>query len=413
MMDDFRPTRPKKAVARPRLARDYTEPRFRPPDKAAKDELPVVESPVEEVEEVAEPAAVGLPQRLIGKLKRLTARQWATAFMAALLLITSSATAWTWTRRAPPDDDWRPNVGRYEPPPEPTTVASRLTGIQVEPELNELPVTAVMIENSPDARPQSGLREAGVVYEAIAEGGITRFVSLYLESQPGRIGPVRSVRPYYIDFFAPYDAAIAHVGGSPQALAQIRREGIKDLDQFQNPGAYRRDSNRYAPHNMYTSRKQLLQVHKTRGYTKSDFTGFPRKQDEPSESPNARTIDLSISGFLYNPRFTYDAKSNSYKRAMAGRPHVDEPSGKQIAPKVVVAIVSPHGYSGIYSVYKTTGSGKAYIFQDGVVIEGVWEKSGRKSQYKFGDKNGAPVAFNAGQTWLTLVGSSDRVKVTP
>jgi hypothetical protein len=135
--------------------------------------------------------------------------------------------------------------------PKPTTVASPLSGVQVSPDLAKRPVTGIMIENSPDARPQSGLQDAGVVYEAIAEGGITRFLALFQDSRPQYIGPVRSLRPYYIDFGWPYQAAIAHVGGSPDALTQIRSGSYRDLDQFFNSGTYSRINSRVAPHNVY------------------------------------------------------------------------------------------------------------------------------------------------------------------
>ena len=107
-----------------------------------------------------------------------------------------------------------------------------------------------MIENSPDARPQSGLKAAGVVYEAIAEGGITRFMALYQTSKPELIGPVRSLRMYYLDWFAPYSASIAHVGGSLNALTEARSGKYRDLDQFFNSQTYWRASDRYAPHNV-------------------------------------------------------------------------------------------------------------------------------------------------------------------
>src|SRR3954469_13189590 len=94
-------------------------------------------------------------------------------------------------------------------------VAAPLTGLLIDPTLAKRPVTAIMIENSLDARPQSGLQDAGVVFEAIAEAGIKRFLELFQDTRPGYIGPVRSLRPYYIDFGWPYQAAIAHVGGSP------------------------------------------------------------------------------------------------------------------------------------------------------------------------------------------------------
>ena len=135
---------------------------------------------------------------------------------------------------------------------------SPLTGVELtDASLAKRPVTGLMIENSPDARPQSGMNEAGIIFEAVAEGGITRFLVLYQETQPQYIGPVRSIRPYYIDFALPFEAGLGHVGGSPDALRDIKTLGARDLDQFYNSGAYWRISERYAPHNVYTSFERL------------------------------------------------------------------------------------------------------------------------------------------------------------
>lgn len=300
-----------------------------------------------------------------------------------------------------------------EPEPEPEPILSELTGMKVSEKEAALPVTGVMIENSPDARPQTALRDAGVVFEAIAEGGITRFLALFQEAQPGTIGPVRSVRPYYLDFLVPFDAPVAHVGGSGQALAEISSQGIKDLDQFRNPSAYYRSSARYAPHNMYTSRKALLELHKAKGYKTSKFTGYTRKEEAPRATPKVSVIDLSISSFNYNPKFTYDKKSNSYLRSMAGTPHKDEKSGKQIAPKVVVVVVADHAYAGIYSTYAIRGKGTVYVFQDGGVTKGTWHKKDRKTMFSFKDSKGKVIALNPGQTWITLADNTGQVKASP
>jgi hypothetical protein len=299
--------------------------------------------------------------------------------------------------------------------PKATPIYSPLTGVAVSKEQSELPVTGIMIENSPDARPQSGLHQAGVVFEAIAEGGITRFLTLWQEAQPDYVGPVRSVRPYYVDWLEGFDAAIAHVGGSPEALAKIRSDGVKDLDQFYNTGPYRRVNNRYAPHNMYTSLPLLTDLQKSKGWTKSTFTGFPRKAEKPSDAPTARAIDIVISGALYNVHYDYDVTSNSYKRVLAGKAHVDERSKTQISPKVVIAIVVPysiHG-DGIHSVYQTIGSGKTFVFQDGVATEGTWEKTSSKSQITFKDAAGKPIELNAGQTWITATSIANNVTYKP
>jgi hypothetical protein len=288
-----------------------------------------------------------------------------------------------------------------------------MSGVQVAPELNALPVTGVMIENEPHARPQAGLAQADMVYEALVEGGITRFLALFQESQPDHIGPVRSVRPYYLDFLVPYDAAIAHSGGSAKALAQIRNQHINAVFHGNNLSAFERISDRGAPHNLYTSRAKLLEAQHRRGHSISTYTGLARKPAEtPIAMPNAKAIDLKISSFLYNPHFDYDPAYNSYNRSEGGKAHADE-RGLQISPKVVVALVTSHSYVGIYSQYGVSGSGAAYIFQDGTVIQGIWSKADRQSQLVLRDAADAVLPLNPGQTWITLVASADEVKVTP
>lgn len=389
------------------------EPAFKPPELVASEEGFVQKL------QMPEPSVPGRgPSKKQGKLSAFFARlgkkqRIAIALVAALLVLGGgSAAAYVLTHKEKPVP---PPVAKIEEKVEqvvqPTTVPSPLTGVQVKPEEAKLPVTGVMIENSPDARPQSGLTKAGVVYEAIAEGGITRFLALFQESQPDYIGPVRSVRPYYLEWVQGYDAAIAHVGGSPDALNMIKAGGIKDLDQFYNPGPYQRVNNRYAPHNMYSSVPKLVDLGKSKGYNTSNFTGFARKADKPSDAPNAKSIDLTISSYLYSPHFDYDASTNSYKRSMAGKPHIDERSKEQISPKVVVVIVVPYSIAsdGVHSIYQTNGSGKAFIFQDGTVTQGTWEKNGAKSSLRLGDANGSPLAINAGQTWVSAVGTAGSV----
>ncbi len=297
----------------------------------------------------------------------------------------------------------------------PSTIASPLTGVQVKPELAKRPVTAIMIENSLDARPQSGLQDAGVVFEAIAEGGITRFAALFQESTPQYIGPVRSVRPYYLDWVKPFEASVAHVGGSPTALEQVRN-GMRDIDQFFNASYYWRVSSRYAPHNMYTSFAKLDAINKSKGYKSSSFTSWPRKNEAKLEIPTAKAISLSISGYYFDVGYSYDPTTNSYYRSEGHAAHTNivDAAGKRVVrlhPKVVVAIVTSFGLAsdGHHSKYGTIGKGTAYVFQDGGVTKAIWRKNSVNSQISFSDANGEPIAFNPGQTWLTAVTSSSAV----
>ena len=283
---------------------------------------------------------------------------------------------------------------------------SPLTGDLVKAESDtKQAVTGIMIENSPDARPQSGLKNSGIVFEAIAEGGITRFLVLYQQEKPTLIGPVRSLRLYDVDWVAAFDASIGHVGGSAAALREVRNGNYRDIDQFFNSGSYWRASDRYAPHNVYTNFNRLDALNKAKGYTTSNFTGFTRQDGGAVEIPDATSIDIKISGFLYDSHYTYNAKNNNYARNQAGVPHLDREGG-QITPDVVIAMnvnevtVFEDGWRENIT---TIGQGKATIFQNGTAIKATWHKKSKTSQIYFTDAEGEEIALNRGQTWIAAV----------
>lgn len=297
-------------------------------------------------------------------------------------------------------------VKKPQPTPQPTRYYSPLTGEQVADEAaTKQAATAIMLENSPDARPQSGLKQAGVVYEAIAEGGITRFLALYQQAKPQLIGPVRSLRMYYVDWAAPYNASIAHVGGSFYALKEVRNGSYRDIDQFFNGSSYWRAADRYAPHNVYTSFAKLDALNASKGYTQSNFTGFTRADGKPSPAPNANTITINISGPLYNTSYTYDQAANRYNRSVGGKPHVDREDGP-ITPSVVVALkvnMTRIFEDGYRESIESTGSGQAVIFQNGTAQEAIWHKAGRTTPLQFTDGSGKVIPLNRGQTWISAV----------
>lgn len=298
-------------------------------------------------------------------------------------------------------------------------VPSKLSGLPVAPSVNKIPVTGVMIENSDEARPQSGLSQAGVVFEALAEGGITRFLALYQDTAPSNVGPIRSVRPYYLQWALGFDASMAHVGGSPDALTDVTTWNVKDLNEFYNGNSYHRISTREAPHNVYTSIADLNQLEQKKGFTTANFTGFPRKKDAPAKTPTAGNITMNISGPDYSVNYVYVPSSDNYNRSEGGAAMIDANTNKQISPKVVVAIVLPLTQGALdssgayYSDYNVLGSGSAYIFQDGSVTQGTWTKTSNTSQISFTDSNGKAIKFNPGQTWITALSSSSELQYTP
>lgn len=292
------------------------------------------------------------------------------------------------------------------PEPQPIKHYSQLTGALVATDtIANQAVTAIMIENSPDARPQSGLADAGLVFEARAEGGITRFMALYQESKPQLIGPVRSVRSVFVDWLKPFDASIAHVGGNAAALAVVRNGSYRDIDQFFNSAYYWRATDRYAPHNVYTSFAKLDTLNAAKGYMTSKVSGFERTDTIPSSTTSAKDISVTISGPLFNSAYSYDSATDTYTRSQAGAPHLDREKGR-ITPRVVIVLKVNETTvieDGNREKIDVVGSGQGYIFQGGTVTEVTWAKSSRDTQITFTDSSQKLVQLARGQTWITAI----------
>ncbi len=307
------------------------------------------------------------------------------------------------------------------PTPTPALLAAMIDGSLVASGEESLHPLAVMIENHPDARPQSGLGEANLVYEAIAEGGITRFMAVFGNpSLPVKVGPVRSARTYFVDFADEIGAFYAHVGGNLDALNQISADStFYNLDQF-TVGApvFQRDGSRGVAleHTMYSSTDKLWEyATATKHWPRTaSFTPWTFKDDAATESrPASQKIDIRVSSAQYDVQWNYDPSSNSYSRSMAGQAHKDGATGKQISSKnIVVEIVTrtptvtkinEHGWK-----YQTLGSGTAYIFQNGIATVGTWQhEEGSRTHYY--DAEGKEISFVRGSSWVHLAHPDSKI----
>ncbi|MBR3228844.1 DUF3048 domain-containing protein [Candidatus Saccharibacteria bacterium] len=327
-------------------------------------------------------------------------------------------------------------------------VYSSLTGEELaDASLKTAPTFCIQTPNGTDgARPQAGLTQAGVVFEAIAEAGITRFAAIYQNPTSAIIGPIRSLRIYYLEWDTPFDCTIVHAGGSGDALAAVGSGRYRDLTEnytYMYRGTYK---NRLW-NNLFTTSSYLKQYNSDRGYNTSDVKGFTRLTPEESTksrvdkqathklnitSPatgNTSELTAEVSNIRislgssanFNPIYIYNTDTNTYARSYASAMSHDVyecPDGDlgeknpedncsltAVNPSVVIAmIVQERRASDNYHEDITTiGSGDAYIFQNGTAIRGTWQKATREDQIKFLDANGQEISLAPGQTFVTAV----------
>jgi len=303
----------------------------------------------------------------------------------------------------------------------------------------------IMIENHVKARPQSGLSSADVVYEAVAEGGITRFLSIFYCQDAAYVGPVRSARIYFIKILQGYgnNPLYAHVGGAntqgpANALGEIRILGwasLYDLNQFSVPFPYywrdyERLPNRVTEHTVYTSTSKLWKyAKKYRKLTNVDQSGNSWDEtfspwefvDGAKEINRGEVSAINFSFWSrydsdnYSVSWSYDRKTNSYKRKNGGKPHLDRNNGKQLESKNIVILFTKEspandGYPGGHLLYKVVGKGKALVFQNGQVIKGRWQKPDEERQVKIYDENGDEVPFVRGKIFIEILPVGNKVE---
>ncbi|HUP55371.1 MAG TPA: DUF3048 domain-containing protein [Methylomirabilota bacterium] len=308
------------------------------------------------------------------------------------------------------------------PAPTPAPTQAPLTGRLVRPEVAERRAIAIMIDDHPDARPQSGFNAASVIWQAPAEGGIPRYMLIFQDVIPEAVGPVRSARQYYIAWAAEWNAVYGHSGGSPQALQTLRDKGNGELvynaDEFRWGGTfYHRATDRFAPHNVYTTGKELRKMAKRIG-----ATDLPQKAawrfapDAPLElRPKGGRISTAYSWNSISYR--YDRKSNTYIRSVSGAdPQIDHATGKPVAPKNVVIMLmsfSPLNDGSHKGRQEAAfiGTGTAWIATNGHTIKGTWRKDSVAKPTRFYGPDGKQVTLTIGQTFVQVMAKGTKVSI--
>ena len=282
----------------------------------------------------------------------------------------------------------------------------------------------VMIDNHPDAYPQTGLDRAAVVFEALAEFGVTRFMALYapgITPDAPKIGPVRSTRLYFAQWAMGFHPLYAHAGGSPTGLALVEStDQLVNLDALRRNGQayFVRDRNRVAPHNLYTSSADLQRA-------AADFNvaelaqpevGFLFKTDAPAaQRPPAQQISYFFIYKQDDAGWIYDPRTNGYLRTRRGQPARDAATGQQLwAKNIVVMEVHEERIPGDPKgriEQQVIGTGRARIFMDGVEREATWRKDAAAAPLEFYDDSGAEVRLNAGPVWIVALPALENLAV--
>jgi hypothetical protein len=296
-----------------------------------------------------------------------------------------------------------------------------LDGLSADPaRASRLPL-AIMIDDNVVARPQHGFNAASIVYQAPADGGEDRYMLVFQENDAAKIGPVRSGRPYFVRWAAEYRAAFGHYGGDEKTrayLPTIHGRLIYDVDALAGAGAaYKRDSSRKAPHNAYTNTDTYRAVAERRGAPKAIVSGLGSRMFADDLPPDQRPSGGSIN-VPYNrgaSSYTYDHKTNSYLRSIAGKAHVDPLDGKRVTARNVVVLfmrlsIDPESEPGYRRpVLDQIGSGKAIVFRDGKALAGTWRKSDVGDLTRFYGADGKEITLVRGRIFIQVVPTGTNV----
>lgn len=268
----------------------------------------------------------------------------------------------------------------------------------------------IQIENLPDARPQSGLQSASIVYEYLTEGGISRFSAIYTSPPNAKIGPIRSARLVTVSLARIYGAVVVFSGGSTYIKGQIQSAGIPNADENSANGDLFRDNSRAAPHNLYTDGTHLSDLAGHVNAPSANWSLWSRTA--PASVTGGRPVDkvtVPISA-QETPAFTYDSSAGGWKRAEPDTgPFTDADTGapvivstlivQQVAITPTSEVVDVNGVTGVD--HQVTGSGQAQVFTAGREFDATWTQ-GSSGPPSF-TAGGRPAPVAPGLVWICLV----------
>jgi len=273
---------------------------------------------------------------------------------------------------------------------------------------------AVMIDNVGDAIPQTSLNEAMIVYEAIVEGGLTRFLAIYKDPQIDTIGPVRSARPYFIDYAMENDSIYIHYGGSPKALDEVQKLNIDSINGLYSPGnVYRRTNQKAAPHNALVDVKEIwkyAESQKMRTTTKERNVLNYNTDETEIELTNgtvANTVNIPYS--TSKVKFVYNAEKQIYERYVGNKLQKDWLTGEALTTKNIIVTFAKNystneeGKTNYRQALENIGNLDGYYITNGKVEKIKCKKTTRGGKTVYQDLTGNEIKVNDGNTYIQIV----------
>lgn len=299
-----------------------------------------------------------------------------------------------------------------EPTPEP--IRSPLTGEVIDSEYTSRPF-AVMLNNISVALPQCSIAEADIMYEILAEGGITRFMAIYPDMENvGPVGSMRSLRPYYLSAALSYDAIIVHAGGSDQAYSDVSTKGADNIDGvrgYYGAEIFYRDPNRMSAgyeHSLFTTGELILQAVDMLSYRTQLSEGFDFGLDFTEESAPAEwqsAVNVVVDFGYKTSSFAYDSSSGSYTMTQYDQLLTDGSTGQAVDFTNIVVIsadtvtLDSYGRLGI----TLTGSGSGSFYRDGKCTDITWSRSAEGEPFLYTLADGSQVEFGIGRTFICVI----------
>ncbi len=291
---------------------------------------------------------------------------------------------------------------------------SKITGLWIDEEVATYRPLAIMMGNTSDAAPQSGIGSASVVYEIPVEGGITRLMSVIEDYKSlNKIGSARSCRYYFVHYAMEYDALYAHFGQSKYALPTLNDPLVNNVNGLEGVAgkAYYRTTDRRAPHNAYADGAKVWDFAVSKGYETTYDEAIQNhfcfaKEDTVNSLENGRDATYVKPGYqIDNPWFEYNKDEQVYYRFQYGKPHIDNETQKQLTCKNIIVQYVKIGLfdDGKSLIIDTVGTGNGEFVTNGKSIPITWKKDSNYEVTHYYDEANNEIELNRGNTWVLLV----------